>query len=74
MHRVLVNKWHTIDETIPAKEMKVIVELVNKTATLIAGLATKLRLTNQSRYTPQAANTASKKSTPLRPWETAKAG
>ena len=33
--------------------------------------ATKLRLTNQSRYTPQAANTASKNmATAPKPWET----
>lgn len=35
-----------------------------------ASMATKLRLTNQSRYTPQAAATAAKNSTQAaRPWE-----
>lgn len=35
-----------------------------------ASLATKLRLTNQSRYTPQAAATASKNATKgYKPWE-----
>ena len=35
-----------------------------------ADRATKLRLTNQSRYTPQAAGTAAKKaSTELKPWQ-----
>ena len=39
-----------------------------------ADKATKLRLTNQSRYTPQAAGTASKNNgaANLKPWETAK--
>lgn len=34
-----------------------------------AAIATKLRLTNQSRYTPQAAATASKHAAKARPWE-----
>lgn len=34
-----------------------------------ADKATKLRLTNQSRYTPQAAATASRKSGAAQPWE-----
>lgn len=33
-------------------------------------LATKLRMTQQSRYTPQAAATANKKAGNARPWET----
>lgn len=35
----------------------------------IADKATKLRLTNQARYTPQAAATAAKKSTERKPWQ-----
>ena len=34
-----------------------------------AGMATKLRLTNQARYTPQAAATSAKGNTNVRPWE-----
>lgn len=37
----------------------------------IADKATKLRLTNQARYTPQAAATAAKKSTERKPWQVA---
>jgi hypothetical protein len=38
----------------------------------IASRATKLRLTNQSRYTPQAAATAAKRAAEgLKPWQTA---
>lgn len=35
----------------------------------IASKATKLRLTNQSRYTPQAAGTANKAKQDLKPWQ-----
>src|SRR5262245_26000551 len=37
----------------------------------IATLGTKLRLTQQSRYTPQAANTANNRAQGRRPWEPA---
>ena len=37
----------------------------------IADKATKLRLTNQARYTPQAAATAAKKSGERKPWQAA---
>lgn len=37
----------------------------------IADKATKLRLTNQSRYTPQAAATAAKKGAERKPWQAA---
>jgi hypothetical protein len=37
----------------------------------IADKATKLRLTNQSRYTPQAAATAARKATERKPWQAA---
>ena len=37
----------------------------------IADKATKLRLTNQSRYTPQAAATAAKKASERKPWQAA---
>lgn len=36
-----------------------------------ADKATKLRLTNQARYTPQAAATAAKKGTERKPWQAA---
>lgn len=37
----------------------------------LADKATKLRLTNQSRYTPQAAATAAKKASDRKPWQLA---
>jgi len=41
---------------------KLLLDMRDKESRRVASLATKLRLTNQSRYTPQAANTASKRS------------
>ena len=48
-----------------------ILKLRDKEARRAADLATKLRLTQQSRYTPQAAATASKRSAHAsKPWDT----
>jgi len=69
MHRSLMARWHALPIDADVKAFKSLVDLINKTANLSAQLATKLRLTQQSRYTPQAANTAAKKAKPSRPWE-----
>lgn len=55
-----------------ADNRKAYLELVKVKESLsktIASLATKMRLTQQSRYTPQASNTANKKANRKRPWE-----
>lgn len=53
-------------------EMKGCLDMRDKESKRVASLATKLRLTQQSRYTPQAANTANRKvSDGLKPWQTA---
>lgn len=71
MHRVLSKQWYDT-KNVPDKDL---VGMVSKTANLIAQLATKLRLTQQSRYTTGSAATANKRGGgPLRPWETGKAG
>lgn len=41
----------------------------DREARRVAALATKLRLTQQSRYTPQAAATANRKAAGRRPWQ-----
>lgn len=46
-----------------------LVRMQQRQAGVMASLATKLRLTQQSRYTPQAAATATKKTRGARPWE-----
>lgn len=73
MMRYLHSRWHSekLDEV---KAIKTLAGLVKDTSNLVAQLATKLRLTNQSRYTPQAAATAAKRSSGLRPWETGRTG
>jgi phage terminase small subunit len=50
---------------------KTLTELVTKQAGLVVKLATALRLTQQSRYTPAVAATADRKTaTTRKPWET----
>jgi hypothetical protein len=59
------------DET--AKLLDRLTKMRDRETKAAADKATKLRLTNQSRYTPQAAGTASKNNgaANLKPWETA---
>jgi hypothetical protein len=50
-------------------------KLRDKESRRAADLATKLRLTQQSRYTPQAAATANKRTmNATKPWETEQSG
>jgi hypothetical protein len=72
MHRGLCKRWRDADPAAPYDAK--LIELINATSNRMSMLAVKLRLTNQSRFTPGAASTATKKATPLRPWETAKTG
>jgi hypothetical protein len=67
-HRFLMDKWHE-GAAATIKEMKDLSGMINTTANLLAQLATKLRLTQQSRYTPGSANTASKKSSGSKLWQ-----
>lgn len=54
------------------KHYDLLSKLRDREARAMADKATKLRLTNQSRYTPQAAATAAKRSAgPRKPWEVA---
>ena len=53
-----------------ARELKTILDMRDKEARRVASLATKLRLTQQSRYTPQSAATANRKAGGKRPWQT----
>lgn len=49
-------------------EVKGFLNMRDKESKRVTSIATKLRLTQQSRYTPQAANTANKKAGNARPW------
>ena len=51
-----------------AKRYADLIRMRENESTAAARLATKLRLTNQSRYTPKAAGTASKDSGEIKPW------
>lgn len=59
-------------EVMPADDLEDydrLLKMRDRETKAIADKATKLRLTNQSRYTPQAAATAAKKSTERKPWQ-----
>lgn len=43
--------------------------IADRQARVMSSVATKLRLTNQSRYTPSAAATATKRAKGARPWD-----
>lgn len=52
-----------------AKAFDLLTKLADRQVRLMATVCTKLRLTNQSRYTPSAAATATKKARGARPWD-----
>jgi hypothetical protein len=54
--------------------IKTLLDMRDKESRRVASLATKLRLTNQSRYTPQAAATAAKKGGGGKVWQFGKTG
>jgi len=55
-------------------EFKSLLDMRDKESKRMASLATKLRLTNQSRYTPQAAGTAARKGSGGKVWQFGKTG
>src|SRR5688572_16088460 len=52
-----------------ANVLRALLGMRDQEARRVATLVTKLRLTQQSRYTPQSANAASKKAGAQRPWQ-----
>lgn len=61
-------EWLTDDDGL--KRYDRLLSMRDRETKAVADKATKLRLTNQSRYTPQAAATAAKRSAaPTKPWE-----
>lgn len=63
-----------LDEAMRAKsgdvsELKSLLQMRDLESKRATTLATKMRLTPQSRYTPQAASTANKKASGARPWQ-----
>jgi hypothetical protein len=53
------------------QELDTLLRMRDRETKALADKATKLRLTNQARYTPQAAATAAKKATERKPWQAA---
>lgn len=51
------------------EDLERLLRMRDKETKALADKATKLRLTNQSRYTPGAASTASKKAGEMKPWQ-----
>lgn len=56
-------------DTLDLAAWKLALDMRDKESRRAATLATKLRLTQQSRYTPQAANTANNRAAGRRPWQ-----
>ena len=52
-----------------AAELKALLDMRDKESRRMTSLATKLRITNQSRYTPQAAGTAAKRGAGGKVWQ-----
>ncbi len=51
------------------QEMDTLLRMRDRETKALSDKATKLRLTNQSRYTPRAASTASRHTAPAKPWD-----
>ena len=61
------SEWLATDDGM--KRYDKLTQLQDRQARLLTSLATKMRLTPQSRYTPKAANTAANRVTKVKPWE-----
>jgi ElaB/YqjD/DUF883 family membrane-anchored ribosome-binding protein len=53
----------------PFQEVEALIRMRARETSALTDKATKLRLTNQSRYTPGAAGTAAKKAVEKKPWQ-----
>lgn len=67
----MLDAWlkRLLDEDGSTGDVRIILDMRDKESRRVANLATKLRLTQQSRYTPQAASTADRKVAGKRPWQ-----
>jgi hypothetical protein len=65
-----VDRATDVGSNMPAQELDCLLRMRDRETKALADKATKLRLTNQSRYTPGAAGTAAKKSSEAKkPWQ-----
>ena len=74
-HETLAVRSDAIEATLTDTDLKLLNRvhgMIERQAKLIQTFATKLRLTQQSRYTPAAAATAASKVSSTRPWDEGK--
>ena len=57
------------NEPLSMNELDALLRMRDRETKALADKATKLRLTNQSRYTPGSAGTAAKSAVPKKPWQ-----
>ena len=57
------------EDAVSLKDLDCLLKMRDRETKAVADKATKLRLTNQSRYTPKAAATASKNAGAAKPWQ-----
>jgi hypothetical protein len=67
--KVMCDKLAEMLVTLNPDTMKSLLDMRDKESRRLATIACKLRLTQQSRYTPQSANTASKAKSPGKVWQ-----
>lgn len=65
---VIEANMSTTDSEVSLKDLDCLLKMRDRETKAIADKATKLRLTNQSRYTPKAAATAAKNVGSSKPW------
>lgn len=68
--KVMCDRIAEMLEVLDPETMKHLLDMRDKESRRLATLGCKLRLTQQSRYTPQSAATADRKASGARPWET----
>ena len=64
-----VDRWTDEGSNVGLEELEKLLRCRDRETKALADKATKLRLTNQSRYTPGAAGTAAKKGADKKPWQ-----
>lgn len=67
----MIEACEAAEEGFDLKDYDKLLGMRDRETKAIGDKATKLRLTNQARYTPQAAATASKKTAERKPWQSA---
>ena len=71
---VMCNRLAEMLKVLDPETMKSLLDMRDKESRRLATIACKMRLTQQSRYTPGASATASKKAGGSRPWESQATG